>query len=470
MNQFYRTRYAPPQPAGTACTALPLVVVLTIMVATGLGLFIPLLGIESWLLMLAIVATVTILVSTASIWWNALHGKPWALVGYLAITVFLIDATVRRRDISAQSLDFQSILKIAVWIGGMVIAIYATPKIFQRIFKGDIKWLALYSVFALGGTLYSVSPAYTFGAGVAAVAYCLMAASLTILLTQRQILYGLLVGLIIFLGLSLMLYFILGWGMADMEGGTVRRLAGIAGSPNSLGRAASLTILVIAVLCISHRVSIFKLHCLIPLVMAVMCLFMSDSRTPVLASLVGFVMYCFRKRLWLGASLLVLLYPLAFIVLNVDIRWNDLAVVFSRTGRASELLTFTGRTEIWHAVWEAFLKKPFLGYGFGSTKVLIPEIYSNYWGFTVTQAHNFLLQVLVTTGLIGAGLIFMLCYRQIAAYIRNPQIFSTVVFFFMLAYGITEAGPSSPAPNTLLFFWALGICWSHAKQDIEGHM
>ncbi len=43
--------------------------------------------------------------------------------------------------------------------------------------------------------------------------------------------------------------------------------------------------------------------------------------------------------------------------------FNELLGVASRSGHANEVLSLTGRTEIWSWVWEKIIKHPLLGYG-----------------------------------------------------------------------------------------------------------
>ena len=433
-----------------------------------IGLFIPLLGVDSVFPVLLIVMVVLAMTGFVVVGFAALRGKSWALIGYIALTISLIDSVFRNREIAAQSIDLQTFVKLCIWCGGAFISVWTVRNAIQRSFKGDIKWLMLFSLFALASTAYSLSPAYTFGAGLAAVCYCLLAVGVVERLSQKQILLGLLLGLCLLLGASLLLYFGTGFGMANLEGGNVQRLAGLAGSPNALGRAASLAILVVVVLVTTHKTSIFKWYCLLAVAMAVLCLVLADSRTSLVATFLGFTMYYFRRHLVLAVIVSVAVFLTLMLILNVNIPWADIAASFSRTGRVSEITTLTGRTDIWSAAWKAFLDKPLFGHGFGATKILIPQIFQTYWGFTTTQAHNFYLQTLVTTGVVGMSFVAMALFRQAVGFVRKPQMFSAVVFIYILVYGLAEAGPIGPAPNILTFFWALSICWDRARADVGG--
>jgi O-antigen ligase len=430
-----------------------------------LGLLVPILGFNSGWSVLIIFLVLSLAIGLLIIIYFAARARIWALMLFLAISVFLIDATFRRRELTDQGLDAQTFLKLLIWSAALLIAFVSTRKFTASIFQGDIKWLTMFSLLGLGSTIYSMTPAYTFGAGVAAISYCALAVCVAEHMTKRQILYSLLVGMSILLILSLAIFFAMGWGMAAAEGGTAIRLAGITGSPNGLGRTASLALIVIGVLIFGYRLPFYSWRCVVPLGLALSCLVLSDSRTALIAVIAAFALYLLRWRPVLGFTVIVTGSAVGLLLLNLEIPWHHVGKSFARTGRFNEVTTLTGRTEIWSGTWRVFLEKPLLGFGFGSTKVLLSEVYGGYWRFTVTQAHNFYLQTLVTTGVVGLAFVLMALFRQAIAYFRRPQLFSGLVFAYLLIYGMAEPGPVGPAPNILTLFWALSLCWERVRDD-----
>lgn len=441
-----------------------LVLLVVFGVAVFLGLLVPVLGFDSGLSVLTFFLTLSLVIGLVGVVYFAARSRTWALVLFLAISVFVIDATFRRRELTDQGLDAQTLLKLLIWSAALLIAFVATRKFTASMFRGDIKWLTMFSLLGLGSTFYSLTPAYTFGAGVAAISYCALAVCVAEHLTKRQILYSLLAGISIMLILSLAMY-AMGWGMTVPTGGSTQRLAGLAGSPNGLGRTATLAVLVVGALMFRHQLSIYSWRCLVPLALALPCLALSDSRTALIAVIAAFGLYLLRWRAMLGVATIIAGSIVGLLLINLDIPWQQFGKSFARTGQFSEVTTLTGRTDIWNATWTAFLKQPLLGYGFGATKVLLPEVYRGYWGFTVTQAHNFVLQTVVTTGLVGLALVLMALLRQAIAYLKRPEPFSALVFGYLLIYGFTEPGPLGPAPNILTFFWALSLCWDRVRDD-----
>lgn len=440
---------------------LALVVVLAIFI----GLLIPFLGFQSSSSVLVVFLALGLLTGFAAVVYHAAQGRKWALVLFMVLSVFLIDATFRRRELTDQSIDAQTILKLSIWCSAVVIAFFSTRRLDIELFRGDIKWLTLFSLLALGSATYSLTPAYTFGGGVAAISYCAIAVCAAAHLTRREILYSLLIGTSLVLIVSLGMFFVMGWGMAALESGPAIRLGGITGTPNSLGRASSLVLLVVGALVVGYRLPIYSWRCLIPIGLAVSCLILSDSRTPTVAVISAFGFYLLRRRPAAGFAVAVAAGITTLMLFNLDVPWQELARSITRTGRVSEMTTLTGRTDIWHATWNAFLERPLLGYGYGSTKILLPEVYRGFWGFTVTQAHNMYLQTLVTMGVVGLILVLMALLRQLAGYITHPQPFSAFVFIYMITYGVTEAGPVATTPNILTFVWALSLCWDRVRDD-----
>lgn len=428
------------------------------------GLFIPFLGFQSGYSVLAVFLALGLLIGFAVVVYHAARGRQWALLVFLVLLVFLIDATFRKRELTDQSLDAQTLLKAGLWCSALLIAFFSTRRFVTSLFHGDIKWLTLFSLLALGSTAYSLTPAFTLGGGVAAVSYCAISVCAAAHLTRQQILYSLLVGMSIMLVVSLGM-FAMGLGMTALENGPAIRLAGIAGSPNGLGRTASLVILVVGVLVVAHRLPIYSWRCLIPIGLAVSCLILSDSRTSTVAIVAAFGFYLLRQRPVTAFFVAVAAGFTSLMLLNMDVPWQELMTYVTRTGRISEMTTLTGRTDIWYATWNAFLERPLLGYGYGSTKVLLPEVYRGFWGFTVSQAHNLYLQTLVTTGLVGLLLVLMALLRQIVGYITHPQPFPAFVVIYMMTYGLTEPGPIATSPNILTFVWALSLCWERIRED-----
>ena len=93
-------------------------------------------------------------------------------------------------------------------------------------------------------------------------------------------------------------------------------------------------------------------------------------------------------------------------------------------------LTFSGRTGLWEAVTEYILRRPALGYGYGS--FWLGDLGSDLWARFVwhpNQAHNGYLDILVDLGMVGLvlfGLFLLRSFRQAAAGLRTDYAFASL--------------------------------------------
>jgi len=121
---------------------------------------------------------------------------------------------------------------------------------------------------------------------------------------------------------------------------------------------------------------------------------LSSGRQGVLIWLAGIsvVLLIYRRELFI-----LVLAPagLLFVFLSWDLLWG----IVSRDQVSGSLATLTGRTTLWAAGWEAFMRQPLLGYGFGagSRFVALRAIGKDY----LTHIHNGFLEALIGVGLIG---------------------------------------------------------------------
>jgi O-antigen ligase len=139
-------------------------------------------------------------------------------------------------------------------------------------------------------------------------------------------------------------------------------------------------------------------------------LMFAASRTPVMvAAIILLLLTCVYMSRQLLGLLLVTVSMMGALYIAMDAEWSGAEHVYrtvtdhyQRGDEEEQLLSFSGRTDLWEIIWRDFLASPMLGHGYfittqnGSTDV---------WGEPSNlTAHNLPLQILATTGLIGAGL------------------------------------------------------------------
>ena len=202
-------------------------------------------------------------------------------------------------------------------------------------------------------------------------------------------------------------------------------------------------------------------------------LLLAASRTAVILATVAvaaLVAVCIPRR-WLARSLVaVSIAGTTYLVLDPSLDvvegMSRSVTVYLRRGESAELiLTLTGRTDLWEAIWKSFQESPLIGHGYFVTS-RTGEI--NVWSGPANRtAHNVLLQVLVTTGLVGGGLFLWGLGRPVAAAGRDLggkrgtvrlAVFLTVIGLWYMGWGqLCESFMGPVQPEAVVFFTVLGL-------------
>jgi O-antigen ligase len=224
------------------------------------------------------------------------------------------------------------------------------------------------------------------------------------------------------------------WSLPSPEEETVR-LKGFSGQPNVF--ASHIGVFIILTLIARKKGLIGRVAGVGMLVLGLSTLIATGSRTTLIAVLIAWGLVAIRPIFIAIAGIVSL-----FLVLAVSNSLPDLTGVigkFSRSGSDSEILTLTGRTDIWEVVWTKVMQKPFFGWGFNGTEALLLNSFDKSFYGTAVNAHNMYLQALISLGFIGAlpafGLVFLLIWRcmQSSDQVRDLPI------AYVLFHGTAEA-------------------------------
>jgi O-antigen ligase len=141
-------------------------------------------------------------------------------------------------------------------------------------------------------------------------------------------------------------------------------------------------------------------------------------------------------------------------------------VSFARRGESLHLLfSLTGRTELWEAIWEEFQASPWIGHGYFVTSA---KGSIDVWSGPANRtAHNVLLQVLVTTGIVGTLLFTWGLLRPmmllLPAFDRSRSQRAVVLFalpmgLWYLGWGqLCESFLGPIQPESVVFYSVLGM-------------
>lgn len=380
--------------------------------------------------------------------------QQWALLTMVFAVIFLSDFTLRARAAGDTGADAQSLLKLGIWFSGMLLIPWTITELRKAARTTTLAPLLLFGGWAILGATYSITPAYTFAAGCAFTGIFVLAVVSAERLPTATGLTCVLVALAAALTVSLIMYFAVPErAMTPMEGGTILRLAGFFGSPNNLGRASAMALLLATVhwFYATRRSSLVLTSLIVPLALA--CLYLSGSRASLTGLFAGLAVVLMTRRPRLAFALTTLLMCCLLLLLFSPWDFRDILLLMSRTGKTSEIWTLTGRTDIWAWVMSAILEKPLIGYGFASTRELIPAGYVAAYGWTTSSAHNMWLQAWVTTGTVGLVLIVASQLGTVRDTFLRPDPLRDSVFAFTALVGMLEAGPIGPSVNLLTFVW-----------------
>lgn len=137
---------------------------------------------------------------------------------------------------------------------------------------------------------------------------------------------------------------------------------------------------------------------------------------------------------------------------------TSLIAFLSRGQTAEELLSVSGRAELWHDVYALFLDRPILGYGYVGARSLLLQALP--WA---GHAHNALVETLLDSGVIGTALVwFALGKTLLSSLLQTPRPTGPVawqqasilgVLLFLLFHSFVDPTfAGAPGYQTLLLF------------------
>lgn len=216
----------------------------------------------------------------------------------------------------------------------------------------------------------------------------------------------------------------------------------------------------------------------------------ASSRTALGAVAVSLGLLFFAKlrpQVQAGAILLMAILGTAIMLVDPAMHYTGETVdkflaYLSREESAEQLTSLTGRTELWDAIWKEFAKSPFIGHGYFVTS---ETGNLDVWGGPANHsAHNAVLQVMVSTGLIGTILFFCgLAYPiwlALISYFAKPMPAATsprpdtnlMVLFLLIAiwYAIwaqlSVSFMGAIQPETVLFYTAFGLMIAQVRPEL----
>jgi O-antigen ligase len=198
---------------------------------------------------------------------------------------------------------------------------------------------------------------------------------------------------------------------------------------------------------------------------------MTNSRANLVAVFmsVGLVLLRRRPVLLILAVMSVALGALALFIVPDNVL-NDLVKQFSRNGSAAEIMTLTGRTELWQFCLGKIMERPLFGYGYMAAEDIITrDFVSSSYGSTA-NAHNMMIQTLFSLGFIGSLPVVVIIGWQTWLFIKRPDALRDTFAMMLIFSGLTEIEifGSVAGAYALAYFCAIGA--SVARPAAESRM
>jgi len=394
----------------------------------------------------------------AFIFFKASQGSHFAIATVLILAVVLMDAKI---NLSRDPFEFtwQTAIKAAAWIGMIAIAAMRWRRITRISLRPEIVLLFLYAAIAAVSALWSLKPVFTGGAGLGLLGYgafaCVVAAEL-----NEETVIRILVWSLLFYVCASQIYGLavpdLAWD--DEFGIGPYRLQGFTAHPNILGGLAA--ILILMATAAWQRALIGHAAYFGSFALGSVTLAATDSRTAIIALFVAWALVALRNSRFGGAIVMGVLAAVSFaVILAACDALPDLAGFsskLSRTGGTGEVLTLTGRTDLWSFVWSKILQKPFFGWGFAGTEDLIADNMDPKIFGIVRHAHNMFLQSLLSVGFVGSIPGFVYMALLVHRFIFEPDFTRDRLTLFVLVSGFTEPSVFAvPVVATFIFYWVV---------------
>jgi O-antigen ligase len=390
---------------------------------------------------------------------KATEGRPYAICCVLVFVVFALNLNFRIRDLGDVGLDWQNGVKLATWIGLPAIAAARWRRIAPLLREPVLALAFLYAMITFASTAWSEVPAYTGANAVGIFAYLGLGCMLVVDLGEDATIRIMLWTLLAYITVGMIGGVVapdLAWAPPSVEE-TTSRLRGFAGQPNNFAEQAGV-FMVLAVVA-RRKGLIGRAVFWGMLLLGVTTILAAGSRTTLIA-VIGSGLVTVRKNRFggviafavVGALALALALAASDALPNIE----DLFGELSRTGRQSEIWTLTGRTDIWEVVWTKIQEKPLFGWGFNGAEALISSSFDKSFAGSPVNAHNAVLQTLLSVGFLGSLPAFAYLFLLIGRFVTHPDPTRDQITAYVILIGIGEVEfYATPTLLTFLVSWML---------------
>lgn len=415
---------------------------MTIIFASGLTAFV-------WLVCLSLIgpagylAPLAVLVAGAALWVlaSAMRGREWALATMLGFALVVPNIYFQRQELhESVTLNAQNGLKLLLWAAMGLVGLARLPRYRSLLNDRAIQSISLYGLIAAASTLWSQTPVYTAVGALGflgAIMFCCAAAAE---LSEEAVYRTVVISFGLYAALNIAFAIVIpdiAW-LSTLTEAEAPRLQGVSSHPNILGKEMASFICLTVPLALAYGK---KRTALVLVVTAFSIIIATRSRTSLGAMLITLALPVLARPQVAKALVLGVVATMAAAMLAVAVGYvpdvMSLLDGASRSRDASEILTLTGRTELWGFVWDKILQAPILGHGFGAADTVLSR---EWWGAPDASvgAHNTWLQSLLAVGLVGTIPFVYFHADLIGRWFANPNSLTRLITPYLLILGMTE--------------------------------
>ena len=245
-------------------------------------------------------------------------------------------------------------------------------------------------------------------------------------------------------------------------------MGGIASHPNELARATAVFVVFVVILYRDRQLK--WAPCFAALLLTAATMWATQSRTSAAAALQALVFVIVRRSpLLLAAGVLLLMIGGGIILLLPAKTLTELLLPFSRSGDFAELLNLTGRVDLWKFIWQKSMEAPLIGHGFNASEYFLSRTYPYFpLDWDPQDAHNMLLQTLLTLGFFGVALLGLFIWRLAVLYLNAPAPYRDAMLGLVLMIGVTGSGAFGVTPNLLTLMMLLTMAAADSARSLSG--
>ncbi|MCE2572805.1 O-antigen ligase family protein [Motilimonas eburnea] len=338
----------------------------------------------------------------------------------------------RIREYGSSDVDFQIVFRLVAWFGGSTIAALYFYKFGFKVVSNHELLLISFLLLALIMLPFSMLPFRSFVVLLSYTSFYLYIKYVKSRFGDEYLLYSVSVAFFLVICSSYFYYVALPdlgrhiYWLNDVLY-VSPRMSGVFSTSNAMGGFCAVYGIF---LIYSYKQGVLKKNFfVVAFVLCLIALLLSNSKTA-LASFLISSLFLFKRNKLISFLLLLGSFTFLTILVYAIYDFTGFLTSISRHGDPEEVLTFTGRTYIWPAVWDMALERPLSGYGIGVTSLAIPTLADSI-GYTPAHAHNLALQAFFSLGLGGLICIIAILIYNLVCRTRNRLSNAMAVYIFI---------------------------------------